>query len=317
MIVPYFNPLGLGTRHANLMRALAHLDRQTPHWIVAEAVFPGIPPALQPSRHARHVPTSAVLWHKERLINLIARDLPRTVRWVVWIDADVLLVDDAWPVAAAKALQRRATVQLSENSVYLSSPTARTGKPVAEPNYARQVAQTPCSRVGERGSHGACGGAWAAWREVFDRAGLFDMNIIGGGDYMAAHAFAGITVGPCIDKGPGIDTPHRRAFDRWSRQLTPLGDLTPGWLPGAQCVLPHGRHENRAYGVRARRLRALAFDPERDLVVEPAGLYAFAPQAAPLREYLLEYFHGRRDDEIPARRWSLARGLTARLKGTA
>jgi hypothetical protein len=59
----------------------------------------------------------------------------------------------------------------------------------------------------------------------------------------------------------------------------------------------HGDRENRRYVQRHDDLKSLGFDPSLHVTIDAAGLSAWTNHASPkLRQYVLDYFAGRRED---------------------
>ena len=61
----------------------------------------------------------AVLWQKERLLNIALQHLPKDCDAVAWIDNDVLFANDSWVTQAQHKLQQYQMVQLFSRSVDL------------------------------------------------------------------------------------------------------------------------------------------------------------------------------------------------------
>ena len=62
----------------------------------------------------------AVLWQKERLLNLALQALPKHCRKVAWVDCDVLFGAADWAEAASQLLDRFAIIQMFQDVHYLS-----------------------------------------------------------------------------------------------------------------------------------------------------------------------------------------------------
>jgi len=60
-----------------------------------------------------------LMWQKERLLGIVLRALPQHVRYVGWIDCDVIFTDPAWHVRTRELLQDYAVVQPFRRVVYL------------------------------------------------------------------------------------------------------------------------------------------------------------------------------------------------------
>src|SRR5262249_52820406 len=61
----------------------------------------------------------AVLWQKERLLNVALAALPETCRYVAWVDCDILFEVDDWTQSLSSLLERFMIVQLFKDKHYL------------------------------------------------------------------------------------------------------------------------------------------------------------------------------------------------------
>ena len=127
------------------------------------------------------------LFAKENLLNLAIDRLPDRYESVLWIDADVLLLQHDFADRLVDALHRHVVVQAFRRLMYLNSDGA--------PQLAWR--QSVAARNIENGTRSADprqafpGLAWAARRELLARVdGLYDRVIIGG-DYMLCYSSSG------------------------------------------------------------------------------------------------------------------------------
>lgn len=189
VVTCYFNPCGYRRIRRNLERFLASLRMQhsdlysvelaldQDDWILPAGPFTV---RLRGSR-ARHS-----LWQKERLLNLLIERLPDCFDAVAWIDADLLFLDPEWPGRTLVELGRQSVVQLYSR-VHFTDADGRIGSTLPS---ASEVARSRLS-----GQYGCPGGAWAARRSVL-ADGLYEANVIGGGDSAQLAAWRGSTEMP-------------------------------------------------------------------------------------------------------------------------
>ena len=71
----------------------------------------------------------AVLWQKERLLNVALDKLPRGVGVVAWLDCDIIFQREDWVSAALATLERFPVVQLF-NVVHNGAPLVWLGLPI-------------------------------------------------------------------------------------------------------------------------------------------------------------------------------------------
>lgn len=244
-----------------------------------------------------------VLWHKERLLNLGVRALPRTCRSVAWLDADVVFENDDWVAETRDRLASHPIVQPFETACWLGdgqdappeAPAEGVGEGRRLDGLAWTLARTTDRRraLADYALHGHTGFAWAARRDLLARHGLYDRAVVGGGDVIIAHAFAADE-----DFLRGLNlysrelTPAERgAVARWGRAVATETGGRLGWTAGRVRHLFHGAAADRAYVERLRILRDAAFDPERDIAAGDDGVWRWASDKPDLhrrvRDYLL------------------------------
>src|SRR5262245_5482849 len=61
----------------------------------------------------------AILWQKERLLNVVLGALPRSCRYIVWVDCDVFFSTADWMQSLPSHLERFSIVQLFKNKHHL------------------------------------------------------------------------------------------------------------------------------------------------------------------------------------------------------
>jgi hypothetical protein len=163
--------------------------------------------------------------------------------------------------------------------------------------FAAALAQAPDRRralaLNDRYWH--TGFAWAARRELLDRHGLYDRAILGGGDLIAAHAFAADT-----DFLRGrhlylreIVPPERRAIGAWGERVAEDTGGRVGWIAGRVCHLYHGPLAARRYVDRQQILRDAGFDPDTDLTADAAGCWQWNSAKPVLHAQVSDYFASR------------------------
>jgi hypothetical protein len=289
VITCYFNPCGYTSLRDNYRRFADGIhDRGVPLY-TAELAFGERPFALDGEPNLSRFRARDVMWHKERLLNLLLPHVPAEFDKIAWIDADILLTDPDWPANTARLLEEFPVVQLFEEAVYLD----RQGRPAeARTGVARGVAD---GRE-DAGNFGRFhpGFAWAARRDLLKQHGLLDHIISGGGDSIMVCAMFGWWRHPRILRyGP----PMQRAFAAWGQPFSGEVQGRVGYVPGRVLHLCHGQPANRLYVERIDWLNHAQFSPEADLRSGWDGLWEWAGGSAWLREQMRQYFFDRRDDE--------------------
>ncbi len=246
-----------------------------------------------------------VLWQKERLLNLLVKQLPPECEYVAWIDADVLMQDLDWPQKAIDALTSVPLVQLFSARRDLGpdgqcqASTLRVYSAVAavrEGRLSSALARTPVSRGNPSrvASHGL---AWAARRELLEHHGLYDSCVIGGGDTALLCAAYGL---PEIVTERWMNAAQRDHYSRWAAGFH--GDVRGevGALTGEIHHLWHGEPEDRRYRLRHCDLAPHDFDPCTDIRPGADGPWRWSSDKPELHALLRNYFRNRREDSRAA-----------------
>lgn len=227
--------------------------------------------------------TRSILWQKEALINWALSRLPDSVRYVAWLDHDLVFDRPDWLAQAAARINGGAdAVQLFDRIRYLE----RDGTTLYElPGAAAVLAS------GGR-PNSAPGGAWMASRRWLDSiGGLYASHVVGGGD---ATFFVAVT--KCDDGHTQRQTPRLR--DHSLDYINRIGSPRWDYVPGQVTHLWHGDASHRQYITRDDILRRHDFDPLRHIATNPiTGLLEWTSAAPPaLITEVRDYFTNRRED---------------------
>jgi hypothetical protein len=249
------------------------------------------------------IPSNAVLWQKERLLNVALRHLPRHVVYVAWIDCDMVLSNPLWPELAIEALQQHCLVQLFENLIDLDPTSShqdgpfeytgdgmvafvKNGGPLRDLSLHRTRQYRPSAR----------GGAWAGRRFLLERHGFYDALILGGGDLAFAYAAYGLFDG-VVDQ-LHLNQRQMSHYMSWARPFYDEVRSNLGYLKGDILHYWHGTIADRRYGERAKNLLQFAFDPHVDIAIDENGLFRWSSDKPQLHRYVREYFVSRNEDGV-------------------
>jgi hypothetical protein len=294
-ISAYFNPAGYRTRLANFREFRDQLDAPL---VVVEAASDGrFELGPQDAEVVVQIPEAAVLWQKERLLNVALRQLPPECRYVAWVDCDVVFDSHDWDARAVAALRTHRIVQLFSERQNLG-PEGRVQLSVEA--VARRLAKgtataadlhDPLAQM-QQGS--TAGLAWAAHREALEECGFYDACILGSGDRSMMCA----AVGELEHGVNSIDmTPrHAEHYRRWGARFAEAMGGRIGVVEGRLVHLWHGDLEDRRYATRYRGLRHFGFDPFEDIALAPNGSWAWNTDKPEMHAYVRDYFASRRED---------------------
>src|SRR5436190_21301954 len=107
-VTPFFAPVHASIFLENLDRFASNLRKQGVPLLVVELAFGDAPFSVPQACADRIVRlrSDAVLWHKERLINIGIEHLPSDCRHVAWLDGDVVFENESWASEAVSLLER-------------------------------------------------------------------------------------------------------------------------------------------------------------------------------------------------------------------
>jgi hypothetical protein len=258
------------------------------------------------------------IWQKERLLNIGASILPPHVRYVAWVDADMLFSDPDWPAKARAVLdQHGGMVQLFDTAYHLPQDIDPLTVDVAQCavllpflsgiSIARSVREGQFDRLESEWSkrstgietirdiYNVRGFAWAARREALLASGLYEGMVVGGADWISSFALLG-RVEHCLSARPFTE-PHKAHIRQWAVNAHKAGLFAHcDDLPQSAWHLWHGTMANRNYGGRYQMLIGNSFDPARDLIREQGRPLRWADPGGALAKAVGEYFFSRRED---------------------
>lgn len=302
-ITSYFNPAGFKTRLPNYRIFRENLRAPL---VTVELSFDGRFELSEKDADVLiQISGGAVLWQKERLLNLAVRSVPRDVDNVAWIDGDLIFERPDWLNEAEKQLENFNIVQLFSDQIDLGPddhrgnfidrrmpPSARGVVSLIHTGKFKQPDPNTTSPQYRRSL--VWGMAWAAKRQIVQDFGIYDAMIAGGGTralVCATYGFFDEAVE--VFRLSGAPENHYRA---WARPFHDAVGGKAGYVPGRIYHLWHGDIENRNYAGRYQRLVDNGFQPDNDLVVGANGAWHWAHRKPGLEQFLMNHFAGRAED---------------------
>ena len=241
----------------------------------------------------------AVLWQKERLLNVALRAVPAEVDRIAWVDCDLILKRPDWVDEARRQLGKFNVVQLFSDAVHLSPENYRSaGIDASKHESVPGIVGLPDAKelitVHSDLNYYQSGFAWAAKRQLIEEHYFYDAAIVGGGDCMMVAAVLGQFGG--ITQRFLLNEMRRRHYLEWAIPFHDSVAERIGQVPGTVYHLSHGDLKNRKYGERHVSLAAFDFDPDRDLRVGAHGAWEWARPKPELEAFLWSYFADRAED---------------------
>lgn len=301
IIACYFNPQRNPYRliaFREFYNSIKHLNHE-----IVECVIGETKPELVdefPSLNITRVYTNDLLWHKETLLNNIISKLPKELKYVFWVDTDVIFTNKNWLVEATQKLRDGANlIQPFDYCVHLDQDELEPSFDLDRERAAATVPQIRHPKVwrsfgynhvlglsGDQNydKHGHVGFAWGARREVLDAVPLYDRALIGGADHIIAHAGAGQIGHTCITKSFTDDI---EAVNAWSRKFFAVVKGKIEYVSGDLYHIWHGDIAKREYLKRVQE-----FTPQTKSITEKDknGLYVAKNGEG---EYMKKYFDKR------------------------
>ena len=307
-ITSYYNPLGYRTKLSNYETFRANLCPDL-RLITIECAF-GDSDFVLGREDCIRVRASDVLWQKEKLLNMAAFGLPAKYKKIAWLDCDLIFEDPNWPQATSRVLEQAVVVQPFSSVVRLPQGSVRDeGSNERWSSFAAVYERMPNFMVkGRFDEHGHTGFAWAARRELFDQAGLYECCVAGSGDHVMAHAFCGDWDSACLERMLGRNTALANHFHLWCNRMYPLVRARLKTVPGSVLHLWHGETRERRYVQRNLELVEMDFNPERELAEDAGGCWQWSGvRADKFRSWARSYFMARNEDGESGRESRAAR----------
>lgn len=249
------------------------------------------------------VKSKSIMWQKERLINIGINHLPDGVKYVAWIDCDILFGWKGWSNEAISALEKYPLIQLFDQlydldrNEMLQNETTSMKKPSGYSYAYHYNFDSLANMVPETFNefrYCACGIAWAGRLELIKKHKLYDAMILGSGDRMMAFASTGKFQDAINTVKLDVDR-----IDHYLKWAIPLFEDTKGrigHLTGNVFHLWHGDLSNRGWMYRHKNLSDKGFNPERDLTLNEQNCWEWKSENLDLQQYVSGYFSDRRED---------------------
>jgi len=247
----------------------------------------------------------AVLWQKERLLNIALARLPLSCESVVWMDCDVIFPRNDWAPRLEEQLANYPLVQPFAQIVHLPADFAVGHAP--DPALVRS-APSAASLIANGASAADClgkagefqhrkrvpGFVWAARRELLAEHGFYDACITGGGD--VAMAAAAYRVPDAAASWQAMNRHQSAHYLAWAKRFARDVKGQIGLVETDLWHLWHGQRKDRRFYQRYLELRPFDFDPARDVIHAPGGPWRWNSHKSALHEHLRDYFAARQED---------------------
>lgn len=298
VITTYFNPCRYSTRRKNYDLFIHGMRLSGIPCITVECAFGDDAFELPASVDTLQIRSNTLLWQKERLLNLAASWLPRSFKYVAWLDCDIIFQNKNWAHDLVAVLKTHKVAQVWETCCRLNQMGGVAEQPDSATSFAATMAQHPHSlNAGRYDLHGHTGYGWAMRREIFDEVGLYESAISGSADHFMAHAIYG-DYNFCIQNALKHDPAQIAHLQSWGARFHRLVDGSLGCVKGEIRHLWHGDAINRRYFLRMHDITDLGFNPWTDLSITSGKPLEWHPDLNKpgLQQYFKNYFKSRHED---------------------
>lgn len=297
IVVPYFNPLGDLQREKSFLRFKQKLKQNLSNsrvlivetllgenskkaeWNLEESSF-----------HHLKTYSSAILWQKERLLNLaLDYAVAEGFEFMTWLDADLEMEDPYWEARLCKNLESNEFLQCFD-AAYLEENHKGTKYRIKRSAASHFGAKQSLANKGI-----ASGLAWAARVSCLKKCRFFDAAIVGGGDTAFYYALLKTQV-PADDWHLALSNvsffqkmPPKLLVDfkKWTANKE-QESIKIGALEQNLKAYYHGEQYLRQKRSRYNALQD--FDPSTELEITASGAWTWSKQANPRHIQVVEEF---------------------------
>ena len=250
-----------------------------------ELIYDNREPFTKQGEKSFHMHTDSVLWSKENLLNILIKKLPERIEKVAGLDADIIFENPDWAVEANRKLDDTPFLQLASTFERLNKwqEVVEYRMSMAR-GYARnhkQFMRTPNDPYGwDTASEGKPannyhpGYAWAASRKFLSEGGLYEYDIVGGGDismFFCCVSENAIAISPThAERWSDHDESHFKVFDEYNCKAYDFVRGNVGYISGNVTHIWHGDGKNSTYKPRHALTRNVDF--VKDLKKDERGL---------------------------------------------
>lgn len=303
IITIIFNPVGYKSRYKLYEDFKPYIKFSGAKLLTVEVAFGDRPFVVTSANDPWNLQlrTTHELWHKEGAINAGFKHLLRLVpnaKYMGWFDADIKFTNPNWVKDTIKALHRYDIVQPFSEAHNLNARYESMWKVASSlKHFHNKLGYDQHPPIP---SKYLCGGhpglAWAARVSTFKKLeGLMDFCIAGSGDTHMLNALLGDVK---IFYKPGMTKPFQDALQLWADRADEHVKRNIGYVDGICYHYWHGRSEQRGYEKRWDITNYHQFDPSKDIVMQPNGLYAWAGNKPKLAYDLRRSMSERNEDAI-------------------
>lgn len=299
-ITCYFNPVSYQTKKHNYDLFRFHLNVPL---LTVELGYSDFELSKTDADILLQVHDGAILWQKERLLNIALQALPAECSAVAWLDADIIFEEVDWAEQTLRALESHVFVQPFESLLQLQQDQSFADRQGRTPQRVSVSSAYVRAQIPEdyfKTSGASCrtgltpGVAWAGRRDCLEHFGFYDAMILGGGDRAILNAMTGHSED--FVQIYGLSPEHAAHYRAWAEPFYQQVQGRIGYVPGQLTHFWHGSTSDRQYQQRRKILPAFGFDPNTDIQHQPGQAWHWASDKPQLQAAVADYFKTRRED---------------------
>ncbi|MDD5193689.1 MAG: hypothetical protein PHF67_03820 [Candidatus Nanoarchaeia archaeon] len=250
------------------------------------------------------VRSNSIMWQKERLLNIGLKKLPKDCDKVVWVDADVIFLNNNWIEDTSKLLEKHILVQpfsfVAKSSKYSSdfnfqdlSFGYEDGEISHGFAYGAEHFGEPVLNSQNYIVSGNTGYAWSARRDFLENCRFYDKSIMGANDAILAYALYGKTFNKLLKMYP--EKLSKDVCD-YIKKVFFFAKGNVSYTNNIIIHIWHGTFRDRRYNLREAIFKKYDFDPKMDLKLNEAECYEWASDKKEMHREAQEYFFQRKED---------------------
>lgn len=224
-----------------------------------------------------------ILWQKERLFNIALQHIPENFTKIVWVDTDIIFLNDNWLIDLEKILDEYTIAQPFE---YVFE-TEGNNHCLNNYSYSKCL-KDHLDQGSDIPIFAAMGLCWGFNRNILAN-GFYDRHILGSNDALQLLSVMGDYLNSQV-----INTYPKALVKDWlyyCRQMPPLIKYNVGYCKGKIQHLYHGNMYKRGYHTREKLLSQYQYDPKKHIELDTNHLYRITEPN--LQQSIIRYFDER------------------------
>ena len=287
------NPCGFKSRYDLAKNFITYMETQNVNLVVVELIYPNQEYILTEKTNANHlqIKSETPLWHKENMINLGVKLLPKDYKSFAWIDADLSFENTNWVEDTQKALEKYDIVQIFSQCLDLDKNEEIMNISTSA-GFFHCNNKKPFQGTGLNYWHP--GYAWAITREAYEKInGLYDKAILGSGDNIMLHCLL----------GNGLKAINENSSEGYKRSIQEFElsakTLKFGFVHGTIKHYFHGKKEDRKYNERWKILVNYNYSPDIHTCYDNNGVLSTTKLFdESFKNEIKNYFYSRNEDYL-------------------